>query len=212
MNNQSSPDEQEPNKQDEPEKKFEKSRFFRNLSLGRKWAAFEDKLEVTKQGRLLIVSIYVLALIGLIGIGSWFRYFSDDFFRPADYKLSEEQVSEGYSRTWGTFPNRGQEDIYYRFYEKDEYSLPSCDTKFDWCVFAIPLHKDCYEIAMQFKTSKAIDSTEVVEDLWVTLQSKNGLPFLLGQRVTLGVEATNDDSIYGEIESVWCYSNSADFN
>ena len=206
MSNQNSSNEQEPEptRRQRLEKKLEKYRFFHNSSLGKKWAAYKEKLNSTKQGKLVLAGLNVLFFIGLLGLMFWLRTAGGDFFRPPDYNLTDQQVDEGYSRTWEDGRTGGPEDVYYRFYEEDEYSLPSCDTNYDWCVFAIPLHKDCYEITMQFETSKTEDSSERVEDFRVSVQSKNGLPFFIGQRVTLGVEATKDDSIYGGVKNIYC--------
>ena len=189
------------------EKKLERYKSSNKSSLGKKWAAYKEKLKSTKQGKALLAAIYTLGFGALIGGYYWTTYESSDFFRPPDYVLTEEQVNEGYSRTredGGIRSPRGLESVYYRFYKEEEYSLPSCDTEHDWCVFAIPLHKDCEEITMKFETSKTDVSSEIVEEMEVSVQSKNGLPFYLGQRVTLGITATEDDSIYGGVKSIWC--------
>lgn len=186
------------------EKKLERYRFFRKSSLGQKWEAHKEKLRATKQGRLVLKGLGALVPIGGIILIALIRNFGGDFLRPADYNLTEEQVQEGYSRTWGESRNSGKDDIYFRFYEDDEYSLPSCDTKFDWCVFAIPLHKNCLEIQMDFQTSETDSGTPTIEAFRTRVSSENGVPFFLGQRVTLGVESQDPDSLYGEVKSIIC--------
>jgi hypothetical protein len=209
MSDKNSQNEQEPEetRRERIEKKLERYRFFSNSALGQRWSAYKEKLKLTKRGKALLVGINILGLAALIGAYNLIRYESSDFFNPPDYNLTEEQVNEGYSRTrWDGGPrsSRGQQDIYYRFYKEEEYTLPSCDREFDWCVFAIPLHVDCEQVTMKFETTKTADSSEIVEEMEVSVQSKNGLPFFLGQRVTLGVTATKDDSMYGGVKSIWC--------
>ncbi|MEN9971072.1 MAG: hypothetical protein RL146_373 [Actinomycetota bacterium] len=206
MSDQNSPSEQEPEatRRDRIEKKLEKYRFLHNSSIGKKWAVYKEKLKSTKQGKLVLRGLNVLLSIGVLVLISWIRAFGGDLLRPADYNLTEQQVGEGYSRTWSDTRNGGQDDIYFRFYEDDEYSLPSCDSQFDWCVFAIPLHKDCSEITMNFETTKTEDSSEVVEEIRVSVESENGAPFFIGQRATLGVKATKAESMLGEVKSIYC--------
>jgi hypothetical protein len=207
MSDQSSQSEPESTKRQRIEKKLEKHRFFHNFSLVKKWTAYKEKLKSTKQGKALLATIYAFGFAVLAGGYYWSTYESSDFFMPPDYKLTEEQVNEGYSRTredGGFRSPRGLESVYYRFYKEEEYGLPSCDQKFDWCVFAIPIHKDCEQVTMKFETTKTNESSEIVEEMEVSVQSKNGLPFFLGQRVTLGITATKDDSLYGGVKSIWC--------
>jgi hypothetical protein len=209
MSNQNSSNEQEPEttRRERLEKKLEKYRFFHNSSLGKKWTAYKEKLSETKKGKRLLLAINVLSWVGLLAIAPYGFDKLDDLLSPPDYTLTEEQVNEGYSRTrWEGFraSSRTQQDIYYRFYEDDEYNLPSCDTNFDWCIFAIPLYKDCSEITMKFETTKTQGSSEVVEEIEVSVQSKNGVPFFLGQRTTLGVKSTKSDSMYGSVKNIYC--------
>ena len=209
MSDQNPPSEQEPEttRRERIEKKLEKYRFFHNSSLGKKWTAYKEKLKSTKQGKRVLAAINVFAFVGLAGAWYFLRFESNDFFSPPDYILTEEQVNEGYSRTreeGGFRSSEGVEDVYYRFYEDEEYSLPSCNTEYDWCVFAIPIHIDCYEITMKFETTKTEESSEIVEEMSVSVQSKNGLPFYLGQRVTLGLAATKDDSMFGGVRHIRC--------
>jgi len=209
MSDQNSQNEPKPEvaKQDRLEKKLEKYRFFHNSALGKKWTAYKEKLSETKKGKRLLLAINVLSLAGLFAIVGYGSAKIDDLLSPPDYTLTEEQVNEGYSRTrWEGFraSSRTQQDIYYRFYKEEEYSLPSCDPAFDWCVFAIPLYKDCSEITMKFETTKSQDSSEVVEEIEVSVQSNNGVPFFLGQRATLGVKSTKNDSMYGSVKNIYC--------
>jgi hypothetical protein len=204
MSDQNSESVPEQTKRQRIEKKLERYRFFHNSSLGKKWVAYKEKLGATSQGRRVLKALKVLLYVGAIGLIFWIRHFSVNFFNPPDYNLTEQQIEEGYSRTWGDGRNSSEEDIYFRFYKEDEYNLPSCDTKFDWCIFAIPVYKDCLEITMQFETTKSENSSEKIEELRVSVQSKNGIPFFIGQRVTLGVESTKPDSNYGAVANIYC--------
>lgn len=206
MSDQSTSNEQEPEntRRARLAKKLEKYRFFHNSSLGRKWTSYKEKLNSTKQGKLVLKGLNVLLTVGALVFISWLRAFGGDFFRPADYNLTEQQIEEGYSRTWSDTRNNGQDNIYYRFYEDDEYSLPSCGTEFDWCVFAIPMYKDCSQITMNFETTKTQESSDLVEEIRVSVESENGVPFFIGQRATLGVKATKSDSMLGAVDSIYC--------
>lgn len=210
VTNQAEPEEQssEPSRKQRIEAKLEKYRFIHNSRLGKKWQTYKLELAKTKQGKRKLVALNILQGLGWLALLIWFKLFGYDFLSPADYNLSEQQKNEGYSRTWTkSVRNSHPDDVYFRFYEDDEMDLPDCKSTSSWCVFAIPLSKNCTEIGMWFKTYPAEDSSEVIEEFDISVQSKNGLPLVLGQRVTLNVESKIPRSEYGVVDSIFCRSS-----
>ena len=59
---------------------------------------------------------------------------------------------------------------------------------------------------MEFKTNPSEESSDVIEEFDIAVQSKNGLPFVLGQRVTLNVESKDERSQYGLVDHIYCRS------
>ena len=185
-----------------------KFRFIHNSPLGKKWQAYKANLATTEQGRRKLKGIRILNGLAWLALFIWFKIFGYDFLYPADYHLTEKQQGEGYSRTISSsFRNSHPEDIYFRFYEDDEMDLPDCASSSDWCVFAIPLSKNCSEITMDFSTHETDGNSEVIEEFHISVSSKSGLPFVLGQRATLNIKSKDEKSIYGSVDHIYCSNN-----
>lgn len=209
MSDPTGPEEQnaEPTRKERIEAKLEKYRFIHNSRLGKKWQAYKAELQTTKSGKRKLQALNLVQGLGWIALLIWFKIFGYDFLFPADYNLTEKQQGEGYSRTLtSSYRNSHPEDVYYRFYKDNEMDLPDCNSTSSWCVFAIPLSKSCTEIAMEFKTNPSEESSDVIEEFDIAVQSKNGLPFVLGQRVTLNVESKDERSQYGLVDHIYCRS------
>ena len=207
MNNPVEPDEQKPVsiKVTRLQAKLEKFRFIHNSPLGKRWQAYKSKLGTTEQGKRKLKLINATHAFVWLALFIWFKMFGYDFLFPVDYNLTDQQKSEGYSRTLTpSIRNPHPEDVYYRFYKDNELDLPSCKASSDWCVFAIPTQQNCSEIAMQFKTYTSKENSDALEEIDVSVKSEFGLPFDLGQRVTLNVASKDPKAELGQVDHIYC--------
>ena len=188
-----------------------KAKRFANSRLGRWWIPIRTEMQKTRRGRGWLAALRVISGILLISLSVGARpginWIFDHVLYPPDYNLTNAQVAEGYQQTWsGNGRYSSQEEVAYRGFKDSEYaSQPDCKMSFDYCVFAIPLYKDCPEIYMEFSTSATADSgAPAIEHLTSAVRPKLGGSFKPGEIVVLGVHAKSSKSQYGGVDHIYC--------
>jgi hypothetical protein len=188
-----------------------RSAWFAETPLGKWWNPKKEELKQTRAGRVILVFLTLGEIGGMLGAGILLMVGAtlviDTYLFPADYNLTPAQEEEGYGRTVSSgYKSSHPEDVYYRFYTKQDYAVdPDCKKEDAWCVYAISRNKDCHEIFMEFTTRESdSDFSPVLETLESAKTATDGNSFLLGERITLGVVSKDPKANYGSVEHIYC--------
>jgi len=186
------------------------ARRFARSRLGKWWLPIRRELKKSKVGRRWLMAINIAQLLVLLSALFFVRpalnFVFDTWLFPPDYKLTAAQVQQGYDQTQSSGRSAHNEGVAWRGMTEAEYrSNPDCKQSYNFCVMAIPLHKDCQEIYMEFSTSATSDSNAAtIEHLTASVRPKLGASFKPGERVVLGVHAKNAKSQYGGVDHIYC--------
>mgnify|MGYP000028109348 CR=1 FL=1 len=183
-------------------------RWFAKTPLGKWWLPIRSNMKKTKQGRRWLLTFNILQAVFWIGMLFALRpainWISDGIF-PTDYQLTSAQKAEGYDQTLSSGRYASDEGVAYRFYNENEYQNAECLQSYDWCIYALPLWKDCEEVYMEFSTAEKDELfAGTIENKTTTVKPKFGKYFKLGEPVTLGVTVNDPKSQYGSVDHIYC--------
>lgn len=191
------------------EKSSRRSKLLANTPLGKWWAQKSIELKKTRGGKIVLIGVGIAQVVLLFAAGIavliGVRFGLDEYVFPADYNLTDAQKDEGYSRTTSSGRNATLDDVYYRFYNDDEYGDQNCGLDSSWCIYALARNKGCPSIYMEFATREEDNvGSAVLEVIEVTKIAPNGEEYQMGERVTLGVVSKNPKAEYGSVERIYC--------
>lgn len=200
---------QEDRKRDEEQLRRWRAKFAQ-MKFGKIVFAAQAKLKKNVFGRAFLVLLKVSALIAVLAIplsiGPISDFVSDTFVNPPAYRLTNEELAQGYTRTCDGNKTCWQEDVAYRFYTDAEMENDAnCSTKYDWCIYAIPLYKDCKRIFVDFNTSESdaafAEYTDAFQKKFSPSVSKYFKP---GERISFGINSKKPDAKFGSVTHIFC--------